>query len=107
MSTNLRKQSTLPAFLDWFSGEYLHLNVITMALVGWSAVYLLPGRAQQHSLYAAPSSEVNIGTDYGSLLWPRLWSSCGWQWWLWLLVVSKKKPAGIFLLPLFAHGRTF
>lgn len=55
------------------------------------SVYASWEGAQQHSFYAAPSSEVNIGTDCGSLLWPRLWSSYGWQWWLWLLIVSRRK----------------
>lgn len=61
-----------------------------MALVGWDAMSLVPGRAGKHSLCAAPSSEVNTGTDCGSPLWPRLQSSCGWQGWLWLLLFSEE-----------------
>lgn len=45
-----------------------HLGAAVRALAGWGAV----SGSQQHSLCAAPSSEVNIGKDSGGLSWPRL-----------------------------------
>ena len=44
-------------------GKGLHLRVGARAPAGWSVVVLALGKAEQHSLHAAPSAEVSGGED--------------------------------------------
>lgn len=63
-------------------GKHFHMKVAARVLAGWGTSSLIPGRAQHHSVHAAPLTEINIGKDCQGLLWTRLWNSRVWQWWL-------------------------
>lgn len=78
MFAHLREQSSLfRLFRLTLEEEGFHLKVSVRSLVGWSSAALILGKAQWHSLQAAPSAaEVNFGKDCRALQWPRPQRSC-------------------------------
>ena len=83
-----------------FGKERLSPNVVVR-------VSFIPERAQQNSLHADPSAEVNVSTDCRGPLCSRRPRSCGWWWWLRLLTSWVAKTAEILLFSFFTCGKMF
>lgn len=88
-------------FWTGFGRKDFDLKVTVRPLAWGDATSLVPGRAELCNFCATPSAEININTDYGGLLCPRLWRSCKWQRWLELLDFSEAKATGVFLFTFF------